>query len=205
MDIKCCNISMLYAGNDIDIVLTDIETGRLVVFYSRIASYDVLMAEFRRLLVSCVDDVDVIPSTFIFVGEWCYADATDGSDEGILLFNMDAPFLANFVICKMYACYMEYSDDESIGAKFFDICTDKEVYVSDANEKYILDTKNFVDRVKRNGYEGFNKFGENAVIIGGNISSYDENIGVSCDNKLLVGTIESVYDMLLGGILHKHG
>lgn len=205
MDIKCCNISMLYSGNDIDIILTDIETGRLVVFYSKEASYESLMNEFRRLLVSCIDDVGEIPSTFIFVGEWCYADATDGSDEGILLFNMDTPFLANFVLYKMYACYMEYAAAEVIGAKFFDICTDKEVYVSDANERYIIDTKNFVDRVKRNGYEGFNKSGENAIIIGGNISHYDENIGVSCNHNLLVGTIESVYNMLLGGILHKHG
>lgn len=196
MDIKCCNISLIYSNDNVDIMLTDIETGRRALFYSNVIPYDILMMSFKNLLVSCVNDICAIPCTFIFVGDWQY-------EQDVVLLNMDNQFVANFVKCKMYACYMKYVSDNDLGVRFFDNCTNVEVVVSNACDDYNNDTRAFVNQVRSSGYRGFNKNGDDYIIIGGHLSHYDKTIGITCDDDLLVGTIDAIYSMMMYNILHQ--
>lgn len=196
MDIKCCNIALVYRNDEVDIILTDVETGRRALFYSNVIPYDLLMAAFRDLLVSCVNDICAIPGTFIFVGEWCY-------EQDVVLLDMDSQFIANFVKCKIYACYMASDNNCEFGVKFIDKCSNKEIYVAAANETYKRDTKLFVNNVRKSGYRGFNKNGDDYVIMGGNIAKYSDKIGLKCDSDLLIGTIDAIYSMMLSSILHQ--
>ena len=185
--IVCCKVVTVYRNGNIDMMFIDIETGRQVVLYSENQSHDENMAFFIEHIKCGASNC--YPSTFVFLGQWDYV-------EDFLIFDMSSKYVSGFMKDKMYACYMQKDSKSPFGARFIDRITNKEIKLINSCAEHVIDTRSFTDNVFNSGYRGFGKLGEDSVIIGGLVSGYGNNITIDCNENLIMGVVEMVYDRL---------
>lgn len=187
-NVVCCNIITVFDGKELSTIFRDINTGYSVCLCSKRLSHsenmDIIMSKLKSH-----KGITAYPSTFVFIGD---CDIVDN----IIVVNMDEFFISGFMSRKSYSCYMEKSEVTPLGAKFFDRLTDREVRLVDCDIVSIVDIKGFTDSVFSSGYEGFSKSGDDSIIISGTITDYGNTIMIASDKNLLMGTSESVYDIL---------